>query len=171
MLHLNLNALARVDALQLRVACPASDFSLGGKGPELSEPVRVNVTARCTASGQVMVHGRMSTMLAQVCRRCLEPVKRSFALPVRLLFVPEDEPGFREDDGEVRTFAPRLIELDIARPLREEFALEAPMYVECRPGCRGLCPACGSNRNTARCDCSERNFDARWEKLRALTNH
>lgn len=171
MLHLNLNVLERTNMLRLQVACPGADFARGGWGPELSEPVQVDLTARCTVSGQVLVHGTMSTTLAQVCRRCLEPVTQAFELPVRFLFIPEDEPDSCESDGEVRTFAPHLVELDIGGPLREEFALAAPMYVECRPGCRGLCASCGSNRNTARCECSTRQFDARWEKLRALTNH
>ncbi len=170
MLHLNLNALERTGTLQLRAACPAADFVLGGRGPELSGPVSVTLTARSMAAGQVMVQGRMSTTLAQVCRRCLEPVAQAFALPVRFVFVPDDEWDCR-DDGEVHTFPAHLAELDIAGPLREEFALAAPMYVECRPDCRGLCPACGSDRNTARCDCSPPDVDARWEKLRALTNH
>ena len=170
MLHLNLNALERTGTLQLRAACPAADFVLAGRGPELSGPVSVTLTARSMAAGQVMVQGRMSTTLAQVCRRCLEPVAQAFALPIRFVFVPDDEWDCR-DDGEVHTFPAHLAELDIAGPLREEFALAAPMYMECRPDCRGLCPACGSNRNTARCDCSAPDVDARWEKLRALTNH
>ena len=170
MLHLNLNALERTGTLQLRAACPAADFVLGRRGPELSEPVRVTLTARSMAAGQVMVQGRMSTTLAQVCRRCLEPVAQAFALPIRFVFIPDDECECR-DDGEVHTFPAHRAELDIAGPLREEFALAAPLYAECRPDCRGLCPACGSNRNTARCDCSSADVDARWEKLRALTNH
>ena len=170
MLHLNLNALERTGTLQLRAACPATDFALGRRGPELSEPVRVTLTARSMAAGQVMVQGRMSTTLEQACRRCLAPVAQTFALPIRFLFMPEDESG-REDDGEVHTFPSHLAELDISGPLREEFTLAAPMYVECRAECRGLCPACGSNRNTTRCDCSATDVDARWEQLRALTNH
>lgn len=170
MLHLNLNALERTGTLHLRAACPAADFVLGRGGPELSEPVSVALTARSMAAGQVIVQGRMSTTLAQVCRRCLEPVAQAFALPIRFVFVPDDECGGR-DDGEVRTFPAHLAELEIVGPLREEFALAAPRYVECRPDCRGMCPACGANRNTAQCDCSSPDVDARWEKLRALTSH
>ncbi len=113
----------------------------------------------------------MSTTLAQTCRRCLEPVEQAFTVPVRFLFMPADEADCYEEHGEVRIFPPHLVELDIGSPLREEFALSAPMYVECRSDCRGLCAACGANRNTTGCDCSSRHFDARWEKLRALTNH
>ena len=107
MLHLNLNALQRSGALGLRAACPAEDFTLGGPAPRLPQPVQVNLEARYTASGQVMVKGRMSTTLAQVCRRCLQPVEQAFALPVRFLFVPADEADCYEDDGEVRIF-PRI---------------------------------------------------------------
>ncbi len=170
MLHLNLNALERAGTLQLRATCPAADFVVGNRGPELSEPVRVTLTARAVNSGQVMVQGRVSSTLAQACRRCLEPIARPFALPIRLFFVPDEESG-PEDDGDVRTFPAHLAELDIGRPLREEFALGVPMYAECRPDCRGLCPGCGSNRNTARCRCAAPDVDARWEQLRALTHH
>ena len=170
MLHLNLNALERAGTLQVSAACPPGDFALGRRGPEPSEPVRVSLTARAMAAGQVMVQGRLSTTLAQVCRRCLEPVARAFRLPVRFVFVPDDEPGW-EDDDEVRTFPAHFAKLDVGGPLREEFALAAPMYAECRPDCRGLCPACGSNQNLARCDCSASDVDARWDKLRALATH
>ena len=171
MLHMNLNTLERAGTLRLRAACATTDFALGGRGPELSEPVRVTLTARCTVAGHVMVQGRMSTTLAQACRRCLEPVEQPFALPVRFLFVPADETGRAEDDGEVRTFPPHLVELDMTGPLREEFVLAAPLYAECRSDCKGLCPGCGSNRNLAPCECSPRHADARWDTLRALTNH
>ena len=171
MLRLNLNALQREGALRLEAACPPENFAFDGRGPGLPEPVEVWLEARYTVVDHVIVQGRLSTTLSQVCRRCLEPVEQAFALPVHLLFVPADEFDSGDDDGEVHTFPPHLADLDLATPLREEFALSAPMYVECRADCRGLCPECGINRNLASCDCSPRHPDARWEKLRALTNH
>ena len=127
--------------------------------------------ARYTPADHVFVKGRLSTTLAQVCRRCLEPVQQAFVLPVRFLFIPADDLGPDADDGEVHTFLPHLAQLDLTSPLREEFALSVPAFVECRSDCRGLCPQCGANQNVASCDCSLRHLDARWERLRALTNH
>jgi len=54
MLHLNLNTLERTGTLHLRAACPPADFVLEGRGPELSEPVSVTLTARSMAAGQVI---------------------------------------------------------------------------------------------------------------------
>lgn len=37
--------------------------------------------------------------------------------------------------------------------VRDELILEHPIRILCRTDCRGLCPFCGVNLNTDRCDC------------------
>lgn len=37
--------------------------------------------------------------------------------------------------------------------IRDEILLDHPIRVTCRPDCRGLCPACGANRNREQCSC------------------
>ncbi len=37
--------------------------------------------------------------------------------------------------------------------VRDEIIVDHPIRILCRADCRGLCPFCGTNLNTGRCDC------------------
>ena len=41
--------------------------------------------------------------------------------------------------------------LDLTEEVRQSISLAQPMKTLCRPDCRGLCTACGKNRNLADC--------------------
>lgn len=51
--------------------------------------------------------------------------------------------------------------------IEEQLQLELPMKALCREDCKGLCPECGADRNTAPCDCAPPK-DTRWQSLRSL---
>jgi uncharacterized protein len=38
----------------------------------------------------------------------------------------------------------------------------------CTTACKGLCPQCGTNLNTGRCDCTAKWIDPRLEALKNL---
>jgi uncharacterized protein len=63
---------------------------------------------------------------------------------------------------------PRTATLDLTEPLREHVLLAVPRYVLCGEDCRGLCPRCGTNWNTAECQCAVHGEDDRWAPLRRL---
>lgn len=46
-----------------------------------------------------------------------------------------------------------LDSVTIDQDVRDEILMEHPIRVLCRPDCRGLCPFCGTNLNTDKCDC------------------
>ena len=52
--------------------------------------------------------------------------------------------------------------------LREQFYLALPMKPLCREDCAGLCPRCGTNRNTGSCSCVTEPEDPRLAPLRGL---
>jgi len=58
-------------------------------------------------------------------------------------------------------------ELDLEPLARDAILLELPLAPLCSENCRGLCPACGANRNTDPCDCAP-VADPRWAALDAL---
>jgi uncharacterized protein len=58
--------------------------------------------------------------------------------------------------------------LDVGSLLRSETDLALPMKPLCRADCRGLCPACGGNRNATDCGCGSRPADPRLAPLEAL---
>ena len=69
----------------------------------------------------------------------------------------ESEIGYYEGEG--------LVLEDV---LREQLLLAVPMRVVCREDCKGLCPQCGSNLNTGKCECPPGPSDVRWAGLKEL---
>ncbi len=129
-------------------------------------PVDVSLTATYAGTGEIVVRGSVEGELARECRRCLEPVRRSFEHDLTVVFVASDSSDVEDDDG-VHVYDPSD-ELDLSNAVREEVIFTADPYVVCEPRCQGLCPRCGVNRNNDPCDCTSDELDPRWEALRAL---
>lgn len=116
--------------------------------------------------------GTMSTVVELTCSRCLEP----FALPVdatfdvRYLPQAENVRGETEEveDEDLSEAFYRDDAIDLRQLMEEQFYLALPMKPLCRPDCKGLCPQCGTNLNTATCDCEVRWEDPRLAGLKAL---
>ena len=123
-------------------------------------PVRVDVS-RTTGNGWAL-RLRFTAGLEGPCMRCLEPADHEVGVDAREV----DQPGGGEElsspylDGE---------ELDIAAWARDALALALPTQIVCTNECKGLCPVCGENLNTAAPDHEhEREPDPRWAALREL---
>jgi uncharacterized protein len=108
------------------------------------------------------------------CARCVEPVEHRLFGEFDLLFrplgvdalgsehaitTPETEIGYYEKGG-----------LALEDVLREQVLLSLPARTLCQPGCKGLCPRCGENRNEAPCSCDSGPSDPRWEALASLSS-
>jgi len=46
-------------------------------------------------------------------------------------------------------------ELDTITLLKDQITLNMPLKILCSPDCKGLCPVCGCNLNTAECECNK----------------
>ena len=152
-------------------------FSLKNEEFRLVAPVELQVEVRKDAK-KVRLVGHIRTTLECDCSRCLEP----FAVPVDsafdLLFLPassagdhgeDDEQEVHDDDVGVAYY--KDDEIDLGEVMREQFYLALPMKPLCREECRGLCPACGINRNRETCDCKTDWVDPRMEPLRKLKDY
>jgi len=135
-------------------------------GLTFAEPVRVDVVARESGSGEVVMAGTVSTVLQRICRRCLEASTEQFGVEVAMVW--SDDAELRGDDGEIRELPLGTDEIDVGEAVREELILAVPPYTVCRPDCKGLCPQCGVNLNEQSCDCSAEAPDPRWDALRSL---
>ncbi len=137
-------------------------------------PLRVEGRADLLSSvEEIRVQGRIEVTVASDCERCLESasfrVDRSFDLFYRpaaggtpevgelALKSGEIEIAFYDGDG-----------LALEDILREQVLLALPMQRLCQPGCQGLCPECGINRNHQRCSCVREVADDRWSALRDI---
>lgn len=121
--------------------------------------------------------------LTVACSRCIDPVKLVIDENLRVTFMPRSElpdedsddakdpgdadegPEVAEDDLDVFPFDGERIDLE---PLfREQFVLAMPFAPLCAETCKGLCPQCGINRNTASCACVP-PIDPRLAALKGL---
>jgi uncharacterized protein len=115
----------------------------------------------------VVVQGRLTATVPQTCGRCLEsfPARVDANVDVRLMPRPAtaDPVELGRDDLDVDFYVDD--QLDLKRVVETETTLALPMKPLCRDDCRGLCPACGGNRNLVPCACPERAPDPRLAAL------
>lgn len=116
--------------------------------------------------------GRVGATLTLSCGRCLEEMSLPVDLPFDLLYLPHHEnagEGEAEvEDDDLTTAYYRDDEIDLGQLVVEQFLLALPMKPLCRESCRGLCPECGTNLNTATCSCVHAWSDPRLESLKTL---
>ena len=61
-------------------------------------------------------------------------------------------------------------EIDVDPFVYEEVMLNMPVRPLCSEACKGICPQCGKNRNTEKCDCPEAPLSLLGEKLKSFLN-
>ena len=117
------------------------------------------------------VTGRVATRLRLACGRCLEPFEIPIDSPFELRYVPEitaaagdEEREVAEDDLTTAFYKEDAI--DLGELMHEQFVLALPMKPLCDEACKGLCAECGTNLNTATCDCAPRWTDPRLAALK-----
>ena len=109
-----------------------------------------------TATG-VRASGHVSARVSLPCARCLEVLDARVASAFTEDFAPcvdvlSGRPLPAPDDDLIFTLDPRqTLEMDEA--LRQNLVSALPTQPLCQADCAGLCPTCGTNRNTAACGC------------------
>lgn len=122
--------------------------------------------------------------LTVACSRCINPVKLVVDEKLRVTFLPrhelpddddddragnaedpDDGAEVAEDDLDVFPFDGERVDLEPL--LREQFVLAVPFAPLCAETCKGLCPQCGIDRNTASCSCVP-PIDPRLAALKGL---
>jgi uncharacterized protein len=131
------------------------------------ESVRLHVSL----DGQdVVVVGELAADVPLTCSRCLEEFRAQVRPQVDMRYVPKpatsSDVELGADDLDLDFYAND--ELNLSALVETETTLALPMKPLCRADCRGLCPACGSNRNLAPCSCQVRPPDPRLAPLRDL---
>lgn len=118
--------------------------------------------------------GHVQSTLTLTCGRCLEEMALPVDVPFDLLYLPhQDNVGDGEvevEDDDLTTAYYRDDQIDLGQLVVEQFLLALPMKPLCRESCRGLCPECGTNLNTATCSCVRTWTDPRLEGLKPLVD-
>lgn len=105
------------------------------------------------------------------CSRCLAayPFKEDEHFSLSLYPRPSpapDEVALEESDLDAYFYDEPV--LAVVPIVEERIQLAVPMKPLCRPDCQGLCPQCGTDRNSGKCDCAPKTDDPRWEALKVL---
>lgn len=141
------------------------DEFLGSLGGRFIGPVKVDLTVDFT--GQIYVgRGRLEAELEFACSRCLTPFTFSIAAPLHLVMTEVDSQKLHDYGDEALPV--REGRVDIEPGIRAAVFAVMPFKPLCDPECRGLCPACGVNRNKEICHCRDDDTDPRWEALKKL---
>jgi len=137
-----------------------------------AQPVKVEMTLTNCGS-EILVLGRLSTVLLLSCSRCLEPflhpLKVEFRLELRnvdRLHRPSDVEAEAEETDEIRYFCENDTYIDVTQDIEELILVNLPMKPLCRPDCLGICPRCGTNLDQGKCSCEEDNLDPRLAVLK-----
>jgi len=123
---------------------------------------------------RVKVTGNLTAQLQLECDRCLQPVKSTVAAKFSREYTTaadyeaQHAVELSDDDLNLAVFDGSLIDVDSL--VREELLLATPDQVLCQQDCKGICPTCGGDRNTAACDCETTEIDPRWAGLKELVN-
>ena len=157
----------RIDRTLNPSALPAVD----GNAFRVEAPVRLAFDI-FKDGRQFHLVGHVASSLTLACGRCLDDIAMPVDLPFDLLYLPhQDNAGEGEvevEDDDLTTAYYREEEIDLGQLVLEQFYLAVPMKPLCRESCRGLCPECGTNLNTATCACVREWTDPRLEALRVL---
>jgi uncharacterized protein len=110
--------------------------------------VRLSHTGR-----SILARASLSTAIETSCSRCLTQIVAPIDVEIDEVALPsiDIDTGQPIDSGD-EPDALRLDdhhELDLDEPIRAAISLAEPIALLCRPDCRGLCPVCGADLNTA----------------------
>jgi uncharacterized protein len=141
------------------------------EGVKLTAPATVNGRIRL-AGNEVFVNGHVDTRTQVECDRCLKMIE----LPVNADFELEYITGTEYESSEVAELTEAEMSvsvfdghaLDVDEIVKEQILLAVPTRMLCREDCKGICPECGTDRNTGECNCETKEIDPRWAALKNL---
>jgi len=119
------------------------------EGLAFPDPVRVQLELR-QADRMLAVEGTVEARVHGRCDGCLEDVDLQMQVEVDERFDPahgRDVDPFGESNVLIGG------RLDVADLAQQSVLSALPMGLRCSAECRGLCPACGANRNAGECSC------------------
>lgn len=87
------------------------------------------------------------------CQRCLKPLKVKVKIPTAERQFLEKPPHKKDDPFDLFLINLKNSSIDLTDMVRQEIILHFPLISLCSKSCKGLCPVCGKNKNTQKCDC------------------
>jgi DUF177 domain-containing protein len=110
----------------------------------------------------ILVSGQVRGAFALACIRCLRDFESPFDVSMNEILAYEGMPGAEEGYQIVADHA------HLEPVVRDAVMLAMPINPLHAPDCKGLCPACGADRNEVDCGHRLERTDLRWEPLAEL---
>ncbi|MCL2696259.1 MAG: DUF177 domain-containing protein [Clostridiales bacterium] len=141
---------------------PLAPETFGGLPIVFAQDVAITGTYRFDGKA-VLAEGRAEVALTRICARCTEPFVERLTIPLNERYLREST---LQEDDESRPLAGDRLQLLPA--FWDNLYLQLPIVAVCSEDCRGLCPACGGNRNLQECSCAANSRSNAFSVLAAL---
>ncbi len=138
----------------------------------------IKASLRAQQIGDIVeVEGNISATVRLGCGRCLQSfemaLESQFALTYSQLDPTLEQGGPGDEEIELTAEEMGLIyyqgeEINLVNEIQEQVVLELPLKALCKPDCQGLCPKCGTDRNTTACDCDRSPSGGKFDALKKL---
>lgn len=152
------------------LALGPDDLQLDPEKTRIKGPVECELTL--TRNGtKVILEGDATFSLVLECARCSAEFILNERETMTAYYLPEkneynDTEGLSREDMLSEQYTDDTI--DAQQLLLDTIELAKPMKPLCSESCKGLCPICGQNLNTAKCTCKKDTTDPRWDALKKL---
>lgn len=137
-------------------------------------PVQVHVHADWSGSA-VQIEGHARTDVRLTCSRCLTVFEQRIDTAFSATAIPRaaGSATSNEDERELSAEEMDIIEyegssIDLRDDVAQQIIMALPFSPRCRPGCRGLCPHCGTDRNQNACTCAQADTAHPFAKLKSF---
>ncbi len=136
---------------------------------QFARPLDVDVTFSRSLL-DLFFDGRVEGTAMATCARCLTAFPLDVGTDFSVVLTPEETLSGEIElaPGDLTQSFYSGTEVDLTRLVYEQVLLALPTRPLCDEECRGLCPQCGVNRNTAECSCTVESGDPRLAVLRGL---
>ena len=150
-------------------------LDMSGDGVADMLPDNITFVGPLTAEGEVVDNAGYTRLSLEVkgnysfeCDRCLKESVGELSYLLERTVVREGVlANMTEDEADDYIVAHDGF-IDIDDLLIEETIVSLPAKFVCSEDCLGLCPKCGRDLNTGKCDCPDKEIDPRLAPLAAL---
>jgi uncharacterized protein len=143
---------------------------------EFLTPLKAALRAQLIGD-MVELEGNIATTVRLDCGRCLQSFEMPIASEFALAYC-QGEPDLESSDTnqeelELTAEDMGLIyyqgeEINLENEIQDQVVLAFPLRPLCRLDCKGLCPNCGSDLNSAKCDCDRSPTGGKFDALKDL---
>ncbi len=171
-----MNAKKRPDGIKIRISGLSNglhDYHFSaepseiGLEPNFATPVEIDVVLD-KSTRQVYLKASLSTSGKFICDRCTDEFELALATKYNVFYLYDEGSAGSIPPEEVQVITPDTVHLELSEDVRQFVLLSVPLKLLCREECKGLCPRCGANWNTAHCNCKQDASDSPWQSLEKL---